>query len=108
MDMNLLLGAAFHAGIEVLLRNAMEHSEDRPDLWDMVTDDAVKMALEGDGDWQGYWPQVKSVGLSLEPEEDASYVYYEQAALVEALIRAYAVFVLPQVLDRFTVVDVER
>lgn len=103
MDMNLLLGAAFHAGIEQLLLEAMTPSgkEDTVD-W------AVTVALDGYQDWTGYWPQVKSVGLSLEPEEDASYVYYEQAALVEALIRAYAIFVLPQVLDRFQVVDVER
>jgi len=103
LDMNLLVGAAFHAGIECLLNDAMGAL----DLKDSV-DNAVDVALNGAKDWTGYWPQVKSVGLALEPEEDASYVYYEQAALVEALIRAYAVFVLPQVLDRFQVVDVER
>ena len=107
LDMNLLLGGAFHAGIEGLLSYAMYHPSDPMPDQDHI-DECVRVVLDGGGDWQGYWPQVKSIGLSLEPEEDASYVYYEQAALVEALVRAYAIFVLPQVLDRFTVVDVER
>lgn len=107
MDMNLLLGGAFHAGIEGLLSYAMCHPAN-PMSGEEDIDAAVNASLNGFGDWNGYWPQVKSVGLALDPEEDASYVYYEQAALVEALIRAYAVFVLPQVLDRFVVVDVER
>jgi hypothetical protein len=105
--MNLLLGSAFHAGIECLLYYSMCHpANPMPDQEEI--DNAVDYCLNGGKDWGGYWPQVKSIGLSLEPEEDASYVYYEQAALVEALVRAYAIFVLPQVLDRFQVVDVER
>ena len=36
------------------------------------------------------------------------YVYYEQASLIEAFIRGYAAFVLPQLIDRFEVVEVER
>lgn len=108
MDMNLLLGSAFHQGIEGLLSYAMCHPSDPMPPQDHI-DECVRVTLEGDGsDWKGYWPQVKAVGLNLEPGEDASYVYYEQAALVEALVRAYAIFVLPQVLDRFQVVDVER
>ncbi len=107
LDMNLLLGSAFHAGIECLLYYSMCHpANPMPDQEEI--DNAVDYCLNGGKGWGGYWPQVKSIGLSLEPEEDASYVYYEQAALVEALVRAYAIFVLPQVLDRFQVVDVER
>lgn len=103
LDMNLILGSVFHAGIEALLNDAMNTSP-RVDS----VDNAVDYALNGGEDWTGYWPSVKSMGLQLEAEEDASYVYYEQAALAEALIRGYAAFVLPDLLDRFTVVDVER
>ncbi len=106
LDMNLLLGSTFHAGIEILLTHAMCFPSCPID--DNGTDEAVSYALNGGGDWTGYWPSVKSMGLQLEAEEDASYVYYEQAALAEALIRGYAAFVLPDLLARFTVVDVER
>jgi len=88
--MNLLVGTCFHAGIESLLKGASVET-------------AVYIAVSIE-----FWPLAKSKGLMLESAEDASYVYYEQAALIEALIRGYATFVLPQLLERFTVVEVEK
>jgi len=89
LDMNLLTGSCFHTGVECLLHG-----------------DKVDYAVEGA--LVEYWPLVKSQGLILEDSEDAGYVAYEQAALIEALIRGYAAFVLPQLLERFQVVEVER
>ena len=104
LDMNLILGSTFHAGIEKLLHAAMVGFS----VSETAINYAIDYALSGGGDWTGFWPSVKSMGLQLDSTEDASYVYYEQAALAEALIRGYAAFVLPQLLERFQVVDVER
>jgi hypothetical protein len=95
MNMDLLTGGAFHEGVNHLLLGSN-------------VDEAVGRTLEGYGAWKGYWPQVKSVGLALEAGEDASYVYYEQAALIEALIRGYDYFALPQIKERFEIVEAER
>lgn len=103
LNMDLVVGGAFHRGIQSLLLN---HHVESPVL--SSVDDAVRDALEGAGDWPGYWPLVKSRGLSIGEKEDVGYVYYEQASLVEALVRGYEAFVLPQLLERFVVVEVER
>jgi len=98
LDMNLLLGGCFHRGAEQLLESARLGAG----LPQIDVELAVDVALAE------FWPKVKSQGLMLEADEDASYVAHEQAALLEALIRAYAIYVLPQVLDRFQVVEVEQ
>jgi hypothetical protein len=103
LNMDLVVGSAFHRGVQSLL---LSHHVESP--VPTSVDDAVKDALEGAGDWEGYWPLVKSRGLVLGDKEDAGYVYYEQASLIEALIRGYAAFVLPQLVSRFDVVEVER
>lgn len=95
LDMNLLTGSAFHMGIQILLNG-------------YSADDAVQGALEGYEDWPGVWKLIREQGLILGENEDASYVAYEQASLVEALIRGYALAVLPGLLERFIVVEVER
>lgn len=95
LDMNLIVGGAFHEGINHILTGSS-------------VDEAVGRALEGYGDWKGYWPQVKAYGLILDPQEDASYVAWEQASMAEALIRGYAYAVLPDLLNRFTAVEAER
>ena len=100
LDMNLLTGSCFHKGIEELLLAVK--AELSPKDFDIRVDMAVESALEE------FWPAVKAQGLILDPDEDASYVAYEQASLIEALIRAYAIFVLPQVIERFQVVEVEQ
>ena len=88
LDMNLHTGACYHVGMEAL--NQGKSAEE-----------AVGLALEE------FWPKCKAQGLILETNEDASYVAYEQASMVEALIRAYAIAILPGNLARFDIVEVE-
>lgn len=95
LDMNLVVGGAFHEGINHILTGSS-------------VDEAVGRALEGYQHWGGYWPMVKSRGLILDPQEDASYVAWEQASMVEALIRGYAYAVLPRLRERFEIVEAER
>lgn len=47
-------------------------------------------------------------GLALEPRENASQVYAEQASLVEGLVRVYARRGLPRLLEEYEVLEVER
>src|SRR5690348_4947653 len=94
LNIDLTQGLTFHEGVNQLLTGA-------------GVDEAVGRALEGYGDWKGYWPLVKSRGLFLADNEDASYVYHEQAALAEALIRGYALVMLPALVDRYEIVEAE-
>lgn len=96
LNMDLLIGSGYHVGDEYLLKG---HS----------LEESIGRALEGDGmGWPGVWPLLKSKGLVLGDKEDAYYVYHETASLVEALIRGFHYAVLPDLLTRFTVVEVER
>lgn len=95
LNMDLVVGSCYHVGVESLYNGCS-------------LDEAVGRALDGDGDSPGYWKPVKDHGFVLEPGEDASYVVYEQASLVEALIRAYAYSVLPKIAERFYVIEVEK
>lgn len=94
LNADLLVGICYHVGIQWLLSGNS-------------VDEAVEAALTGDQERPGYWPLVKSKGLMLGDRENASYVYYEQASLVEALIRGYNYFALPQLLARFIIVEIE-
>ena len=55
-----------------------------------------------------YWKVVREAGLKLEPDDDPDYVGKEQAALIEACLRAYAIVRLPELLRKFEVLEVER
>lgn len=89
VNMDLLVGLMFHEGVEhLLLGNGVEF--------------AVKMAMER------FWNGTAGKSLIISDTEDANYIYQEQAALSEALIRAYNYAVLPRMLERFEVVEVER
>lgn len=89
LDMNLHVGTCYHEGMERVNKGAS-------------VEEAVGQALEK------YWPALQAQGYILEPGEDASYVAYEQAALVEALVRGYVLAVLPGNLNRFDIVEAER
>lgn len=95
LNMDLTLGSAFHVGIYHLLNG-------------VNLEESVGRMLEGYGEWEGYWPLVRRRAFSLEEKEDASYVYYEQAALAEALVRGYSYYALPRLLDTYQVVETER
>lgn len=65
-------------------------------------DAAVSVALSG------YDEQVRGRGLDLEANADLDYVYQEQRALIEAMIRAYAAKQLSVLLEEYEVLEVER
>lgn len=95
LNMDTTLGSAFHVGIYHLLNGVR-------------LDEAVGRVLEGDGDgWEGFWPMVKKTEFQLGDMEDAGYVYFEQAALAEALVRGYYYYALPKLLDIYEVLETE-
>lgn len=95
LDINLTLGSAYHVGMFHLLQGA-------------GLEEAVGRMLEGDAmGWEGYWPMVRRQEFKLEEGEDGSYVYYEQAALAEALVRGYYYYALPRLLDTYEVLETE-
>lgn len=95
LDINLTLGSAFHVGIFHLLNG-------------VGLDETIGRVLEGDGmGWEGYWPLVRKMSFRLEEGEDSSYVYFEQAALVEALVRGYYYYALPKLLDTYEILETE-
>ncbi len=95
LDINLTLGSAFHVGIFHLLNG-------------VGLEETIGRVLEGDTNgWEGYWPMVRKMPFRLEEGEDTSYVYFEQAAMVEALIRGYYYFALPKLLDTYEVLETE-
>jgi hypothetical protein len=85
----LAIGICVHAGLAELLQG-------------VAVDDAVKEALIE------YDSEVKRRGLEMDPKEDAAYVYNESRALIEALIRVYAIVALPQLFLSYDVLEVER
>jgi len=89
LDLDLLVGAMFHRGVELILRGG-------------PVDAAVGTALDE------FWAAIKSRGAMLGEKEDASYVYHEHAALIEAMVRGWEKFSLPQLLERYEVVEVEE
>jgi hypothetical protein len=89
LNTDLWTGTYVHIGVNGLLSGKSE-------------DESVGLALEM------YWPEVRNWGLVVEDNQDASYVAYEQGALTEALVRLYARYVLPRVLERFQIVETER
>lgn len=95
LNMDLMTGLGFHEGCNHLLEG-------------VNVDEAVGRALEGYKTWEGFWPLVKTQGLILETNEDAAYVAKEQAAMVEALIRGWAWFGLPQIQESFEILEAER
>jgi hypothetical protein len=85
----LAVGLYTHTGLAALLSG-------RP------LDEAVAIALSG------YAAETKRRGLEMEPGEDAAYVYDETRAMIEALLRVYALRGLPKLLEQFDILEVER
>lgn len=95
LNIDTTLGSAFHVGVYHLLNG-------------VGLDEAVGRVLEGDSNgWAGYWPMVRGQELELGDKEDTGYVYYEQAALAEALVRGYYYYALPRLLDTYEVLETE-
>jgi hypothetical protein len=86
---SLSTGSAIHKGIELLLLG-------------QPVDLAVSAAL------LGYETEVKSKELELEQNEDQLFVFNEQKALIEGLIRVYEKIQLPRILSEYNVLAVEK
>lgn len=95
LNMDTTLGSAFHVGVYHLLNGT-------------GLEESVGRMLEGDTKgWDGFWPMVRKQAFQLGDSEDASYVYFEQAALAEALVRGYYYYALPRLLDTYEVLETE-
>jgi len=100
----LVTGSAVHAGMASLLNQILKLG-DVPGVWAHVdVDGAVAAALEE------YELELIGRGLDVELGEDAQWVTDEQRALIEGLVRAYAVAPtgLQALLEQYRVLEVER
>lgn len=94
-------GTYTHIGLEILFKAILAGRSIDQGYVDL----AVGVSLDK------YRAEIRARGFDLEEgenRENESYVVDEQCALVEAFIRAFAVRVLPDLLNRFRIVDVER
>ena len=104
----LVTGSAVHAGLADMLSQVLAMSaagNDNPGGWAHVdTDRSVEAALEV------YAQELKGRGLDVELGEDAQWVTDEQRALIEGLVRAYALAPhgLQALLEQYRVLEVER
>lgn len=94
-------GTYVHLGLEHIFRAVKDGLE----ILEGLVDTAVFKATSS------YRYEISNRGFDLEEGEDRAnerYVVDEQCALVEGFIRAFCVQVLPDLLARYRVVDVER
>lgn len=99
----LTTGIAVHNGLEVLMR------------WLMKRDGSAKEALRGaiiaarktqSDAFKSYAVKLKKAGGVI--SDDEKYVYHEQVALTDALLRGFAIKVLPHIARRYEVMIVEQ
>lgn len=102
----LTVGKCTHAGLEILLTAVLKADQkgiQRDAKWlEGFVDLAVEKALSD------YDFDCRERSLELSESDDASYVYMEQRALIEAMIRGWCVARLPSFLEEYEVVEVER
>lgn len=91
----LVTGGAVHLGLEALALNALDA---RP-----LDIDAAVLAAVGE-----YERQCSGRGFSLEELESQSFVFAEQRALVEGLVRLAGIRVMPKVLESYEILEVEK
>lgn len=99
-------GTYTHIGLEFIFRWAKNNANAFDNIIPIeLVDEAVIIAVSA------YAKEIGLRGFELEEGEDKAnerYIVLEQCALVEAFIRSFAIRVLPDLLSRFKVVDVER
>lgn len=96
----LATGTHVHSGVGYLMQLVKQKHTIHPE----IIDTAVSIAKEG------YQKEVKDFGLSgdgLGTNAAIHHTITEQLALIEALVRAWAIVELPQIRERFTVAGVE-
>jgi hypothetical protein len=111
LNVPLTVGTWVHVGLGNLLTQSMQTptlGEFNLEAGTMATSVTVDVDLAVKEALAGYDEQVSSRGLNLEANADLNYVYSEQRALIEAMIRAYALRQLPRLLEEYMVLEVER
>lgn len=106
----LAVGGSVHAGLAVLLDQGSRLGEAAsiPQAWRALEDRAVAAAL---ADFAQFAGRLDAQGEPVPQVADDAfqrYLYAEQAALVEAMVRAYARHRLRALLEQFEVLEVER
>lgn len=94
----LVTGTVVHKGVEVIGRAIIQGKP-------IDIDDAVMAAVEQ------YVRECESVGFTgkgMENDRQQSFTFREQKALAEALIRVWALIELPNILNRYKILAVER
>lgn len=98
-------GLYTHIGLEIIFRNRQYDVI----AWDKCKEEYIEFAVQKA--IESYQSEIKERGFDLEEGEDSqnqSFIVSEQCALVEAFIRSFAIRVLPDLLARFRIIDVER
>jgi hypothetical protein len=101
----LVTGSAVHAGLAEMLNLVLHATPDTPGAWSRIdVDQCVAMALSV------YQSELAGRGLDVELGEDAQWVTDEQRALIEGLVRAYAIAPtgLQALLEQYRILEVER
>lgn len=106
MSIPLVVGQCVHKGLAELLLGAAKMFEVEKTTIGMWGVDWVDVCV--DTALEEYDKEVKARGFTLDPEEEAFSVYSEQKALIEAMIRVWALRRLPGFLEQFEVLEVER
>lgn len=115
----LAVGGAVHAGLAILLREAQSGLPTLPDASQRLDEAAVKGALADFAQFalalDAEQAEARLDAAVYSPEQLAAmrsdfdrYLYAEQSALVEALVRAYARRRLRPLVEEFEVLEVER
>ncbi len=95
LSIPLAVGTYVHAGLGVLLTQAR-------DMRPIDVEAAVSEAVAG------YDSLIQNRGLNVEASAEMAFTYREQRALIEAMIRAWAIKQLPGFLEEFEVLEVEH
>jgi len=108
----LAVGGAVHEGLAVLLREGQSAMDGpgalTPVGWRQIEDNAVAAALADFAQFQSALALDVNEAPAVEVSEYDKYLYAEQAALVEGMVRAYARRRLRPLLEQFMVLEVER
>ena len=98
----LTTGTCVHAGIEFLMKSIKNGLIIQPVKLDNFIDGAVQIATEG------YIKIVKESGIKVSIDEDYKFIYNQELARTEALVRAWGIAELPMILKYYTVYSSEQ
>lgn len=101
----LVVGSSVHVAIEHILHGVINewgdvgHGYDTKDEW---IEGAVKCGLKY------YDDECARRELDIAQDEELPFVMQEQRAMIEAIVRGWIAFILPQLLEEYHVVGIER